>query len=411
MTTRSRYSLHFVVAWSVLLSSCGGGSSSPGLPPATPPAAPTAPNLVQSVVMSGLQSPWDMAFLDDGTLFFTEKCRGLSVRSSTGVVTRLFGSAGSALLASDFFCDGQSGMHGVALDPQFSSNRFIYVYMPSSAGPGMKANRVVRLVVGTNLTSVGNRIDIVTGIPLKTAATANGSSGAHSGGRIRFGPGDGLLYVTTGDNHDGPLPQDPQRLGGKVLRVDRDGSAAAANNSPPGFDRRIFTYGHRNPQGIAFRPGSFVPYVAEHGPNHSDEVTALVNGGNGGWDPTNRPSLACPDNYCGYAGNAVTMPMTDIGRFPGAMRPAWSNTGLSQGMGPAEFLSGPQWKAWNGRLLVGIMGANRLDLLELDALGTVTSRSNVGSLPAARFRSLVNAPDGSLYIATDGGEIWRVTPQ
>jgi glucose/arabinose dehydrogenase len=361
--------------------------------------------------MSGLQSPWDMAFLDDGTLFFTEKCRGLSVRSSSGVVTRLFGSAGSALLASDLFCDGQSGMHGVALDPQFSSNRFIYVYMPSSAGPGMKANRVVRLVVGTNLTSVGNRIDIVTGIPLKTAATANGSSGAHSGGRIRFGPGDGLLYVTTGDNHDGPLPQDPQRLGGKVLRVDRDGSAAAANNPPPGFDRRIFTYGHRNPQGIAFRPGSFVPYVAEHGPNHSDEVTALVNGGNGGWDPTNRPSLACPDNYCGYAGNAVTMPMTDIGRFPGAMRPAWSNTGLSQGMGPAEFLSGPQWKAWNGRLLVGIMGANRLDLLELDALGTVTSRSNVGSLPAARFRSLVNAPDGSLYIATDGGEIWRVTPQ
>jgi aldose sugar dehydrogenase len=361
--------------------------------------------------MSGLQSPWDMAFLGDGTLFFTEKCRGLSVRSNTGVVTRLFGSAGSALPASDFFCDGQSGMHGVALDPQFSSNRFVYVYMPSSAGPSGGANRVVRLVVSANLTSVSNRIDIVTGIPLKTIATANGSSGAHSGGRIRFGPGDGLLYVTTGDNHDGPLPQDPQRLGGKVLRVDRDGRAATDNNPPPGFDRRIFTYGHRNPQGIAFRPSSLVPYVAEHGPNHSDEVTALVNGGNGGWDPSNRPSLNCPDNYCGYAGTAVTMPMTDISRFPSAMRPAWINSGLSQGMGPAEFLSGPQWRAWNGRLLVGIMAANRLDLLELDMLGTVTSRSNFGSLPAARFRSLVNAPDGSLYIATDGGEIWRVTPQ
>jgi glucose/arabinose dehydrogenase len=79
-------------------------------------------------------------------------------------------------------------------------------------------------------------------------------------------------------------------------------------------------------------------------------------------------------------------------------------------MGPATFLIGAQWKAWDGRLLVGVMGANRLDLLELNSAGTVATRSSFGSLTAARYRALVQGPDGNLYIATDGGEIWRVVP-
>jgi len=161
-------------------------------------------------------------------------------------------------------------------------------------------------------------------------------------------------------------------------------------------------------QGIDFRPGSGVPYVAEHGPNHSDEVTALRAGGNGGWDPKNRPSLTCADAYCGYAGNPTSMPMTDTQRFPAAMRPAWSNNGSSQGMGPATFLVGEQWGAWNGRLAVGIMAGNRLDILALDAGGVGTGTSPSG-LPSARYRALTLAADGSLYIATDAGEIWRVT--
>ncbi|MDZ7651427.1 MAG: PQQ-dependent sugar dehydrogenase [Burkholderiaceae bacterium] len=360
-----------------------------------------------------------MAFLADGTMFFTEKCRGLSVRAPGGTVTRLFGTsafvAGSTggLVASDFFCEGQSGMHGVAVDPQFASNRYIYVYMASSLTTNPRANRVVRLVVNSNNTAVSGRTDIVTGLAYKNAGTANGGAGAHSGGRIRFSPADGYLYITTGDNHDGELPQHPTRLGGKVLRVDRDGNAAPGNNAPAGFDARIFTYGHRNPQGITFRPGSNQPFTAEHGPGHSDEVTALVAGGNAGWDP--RPNVgargACPGDYCGYQGDATFMPMTDTTRFPNALRPTWNNSGASGGMGPATFLSGTQWKLWDGRLLVGIMGSNRLDLLELNTAGTSATRSAFGTLPGARYRSLVQGPDGNLYVATDGGEIWRVVPQ
>jgi glucose/arabinose dehydrogenase len=282
----------------------------------------------------------------------------------------------------------------------------VFVMMASNRSTSPRTNRVVRLTLDDGFAAVTARVDIVTDIAYKDAGTPNGGAGAHSGGRLRFGP-DGFLYVTTGDNHDGPLPQHPTRLGGKVLRIDRDGNAAPGNNAPAGFDPRIYGYGFRNVQGLTFRPGSGQPFIAEHGPNHSDEVTALVAGGNGGWDPQNRPSLNCPAGYCGYAGSATTMPMTDLTRFPNALRPSWQNNGASQGVGPATFLSGTSWKAWDGRLLVGIMGGQRLELLTLNASGTVTATTRV-DLPAARYRSLVVAPDQALWVATDAGELWRV---
>ena len=194
-----------------------------------------------------------------------------------------------------------------------------------------------------------------------------------------------------------------------MLRVTTTGAAAPGNAPPSGFDARIFTYGHRNVQGITFRPGTGQPFTSEHGPNHSDEVTPLVNGRNAGWDPKDRPALSCPDGYCGYAGNPSTMPMTDVGRFPTALPPSWTNDGDSQGMGPAEFLVGTQWRGWNGRLAVGFMGGSRLAILELNAAGSATNVVNA-SLPSARYRALTLGPDGNLYVATDAGEIWRVVP-
>jgi glucose/arabinose dehydrogenase len=222
------------------------------------------------------------------------------------------------------------------------------------------------------------------------------------------------LWITTGDNHDPALPQDPKRLGGKVLRVDRDGRAAPDNHPPAGFDPRIYTYGHRNVQGIAFRPAgqpnAGQAFSAEHGPNHSDEVTPLVAGGNGGWDPQKRPELRCTDGYCGYAGDPQSMPMTDTERFPNAMRPAWNNQQRSQGTGPLTFLDGAQWKGWNGRLAVGVMRGQRLDLLTLDTRGMAIA-TETAPLPALRLRSLVPGPDGALWVSTDEGQILKITPR
>ena len=278
----------------LLFFACASDPETPVQPvtPVTPVAPVTDPPvLTRSVVESGLSAPWDVAISSDGALFYTERCAGLRVRRSNGTRARLFGTTGSALVAPDLFCLGQSGMNGVALDPGFATNRLIYVFMASTLTTSPRTNRVVRLQLDADYTTVS--------------------------ARIRFGP-DGFLYIATGDNHNATLPQHPTLLGGKVLRVTTSGADAPGNNPPAGFDPRIFTYGLRNPQGIAFRPGSGQPFIAEHGPNHSDEVTRLVAGGNGGWDPQGRPSLTCPSSYCGYAGTPTSMPMTDLARFPAA---------------------------------------------------------------------------------------------
>jgi glucose/arabinose dehydrogenase len=395
-----------------------------------------APSVTHEVVLSDLSNPWDMAFLADGTMFFTEKCDGLSVLLPSGEVKKLLGMTGSegyASTADDLFCEGQAGMQGVAVDPDFETNRTIYVYSTSSmTAPG--TNRVLRLSVADDFSGVGDRTDIIEDIQYKPAATDHpfGGPGAHNGGRLRWNPGDGFLYVTTGDTHNGEVPQSPTLIGGKVLRIDRDGNAAEGNNPPEGFDPRVYTYGHRNVQGIAFRPSDNTPVVAEHGPWHSDEVTVLVNGGNGGWDP--RPNVAgrgdCPDNYCGYSPNQMEgmdpaerskfMPMTDTASYPDAMPPAWVNNGLSQGTGSAVFLTGAQWGDWDGRLAVGVMGigfggtpvGQRIDVIDLAedglSVGEVTSVSL--PMPAGRFRSVVQGPDGSLYTAIDEGTIYKLTP-
>ncbi len=393
------------------------------------------PSLTSTTVVSGRENTWDMAFLPDGTMFFTEKCRGLSVRLPSGTINALLGMKdiqGYPESAADLFCSGQAGMSGVAVDPDFASNRFIYVFSSSSlTAPG--SNRVLRLRVNADLTRVADRTDIVADIPYKPAPSDHpfGDPGAHNGGRLRFGPADGFLYVTTGDTHNGAVPQSPTLIGGKVLRIDRDGRPAPGNNAPQGFDPRIFTYGHRNPQGICFRPGNNQVFTAENGPWHTDEVTLLSPGGNAGWDP--RPNVngrgPCPDNYCGYSPNqmeamppaerAAFMPMTDTRAYPNAMKPAWTNEGLSQGMSSCAFLNGQQWRGWNGRMVVSLMGiaihgtpvGNRLDLLEIAPDGSSATRTTMSlPIPADRFRSVVQGPDGNLYIAVDQGEIHQIRP-
>jgi len=396
-----------------------------------------APILSTDVVAAKLDSPWDMSFLKDGTMFFTEKCKGLSVRTPSGAINKLHGMTGTTGYASasaDLFCDGQAGMMGVEVDPDFAKNRYLFVYSSSNLN-NKQVNRVMRFKVGNDFKSVSDRTDIVSDIGYKPKASKHpfGGPGAHNGGRIRFSPTDGFLYVTTGDNHFGLGPQSPTIIAGKVLRIDRDGKAAADNKPPAGFDSRIYTYGHRNPQGIAFRPGDSRPFTAENGPWHSDEVTALENGGNAGWDP--RPNMAgrkdCPDDYCGYSPNqmgamdpkerSAFMSMTDLKTYPKAMKPAWNNNGLSQGMFCNTFLSGSKWKDWDGQMVVGYAGigihgtpvGNRLEVLKISSDGLKATKTDV-SWPTAtgRFRACTLGPDGNLYVALeDQGNIIRVTPQ
>ena len=394
---------------------------------------------VTADVFQQSENPWDMAFLPDNTMFFTEKCKGLSVRLPSGSVNKLLGAGGSTgfpAVKSDLFCDGQAGVQGVAIDPDFSQNRYIYLFSSSKGANrtyGGYNNIVIRMKVNPSLDGIFDIVEIINDLGYKPMKSNHpfGGPGAHNGGRLRFGP-DGFLYATIGDNHNGAGPQSPTELRGKLLRVDRDGNAAPGNNPPAGFDKRIFAYGFRNPQGIAFRPGSGDVYLSENGPWHSDEVTKVVNGGNGGWDPRDNVNGrgACPDNYCGYSPNqmgalppaerAAFMPMTDTKAYPNAMKPAWNNNGLSQGMCGSVWLVGKQWKEWEGRLAVGYAGigihgtptGNRIDILDIAQDGSSAKREELlWPTFAGRFRHLSQGADGALYVADEAsGSIYRVAP-
>ena len=394
-------------------------------------------SLQSEAVLEGLENPWDMAFLDDGTMLFTEKCKGLSVRMPDGTVNALYGvgeTEGYPSSGPDLFCEGQAGMMGVAFDPDFESNRRIYVYATSNMSDP-HTNRLMRFTFNEDFSAVADRTDIVDDVPYKMEASDHpfGGPGAHNGGRVRFGP-DGALWLTTGDNHNEEIPQSPTIMGSKVLRMDTDGQAHPDNAPPEGFDQRTYTYGHRNVQGIAFHPETGQAVIAEHGPWHSDEITVLENGGNGGWDP--RANMAgrddCPDGYCGYMPNqnegmnryerAAFMPMTDFETYPDAMPPVWENNGWSQGTSSAAFLEGEQWGDWDGALVVGIMGigfggtpiGQRIDVIQFyDDGGTlVVEDVTEMTLPmeSGRFRSVVLGPEGSLYTAVDEGTIYKLTP-
>ena len=207
------------------------------------------PDISAMSVMNGLENPWDMAFTNDGDMFVTEKCKGLSVKTSSGSVHALAGMKGSKGYAStfnDLFCSGQAGMMGVALDPNFNKNRRIYVASTSDKyhGSGCKTNFekcdgniIMRMEVSKDMKSVSNRVDIVKDIQYKPFESDHpfGGPGAHNGNRLRFGP-EGYLWATTGDRHRGVVPQSPKLLGGNVLRIDTDGKAHPGNKPPRGFD-------------------------------------------------------------------------------------------------------------------------------------------------------------------------------
>jgi len=352
------------------------------------------PSLARTVFMSGLQNPWDLAFTPDGAMLYTERGAGLSVRLANGTRRQVYAPA-------DMVAFEQCGMLGVAIDPQFATNRRIYLYLSSNAS-GATDSRIVAVTVDAGYTSVSGRRDILTGITYL--------NGTHCGGRVRFGP-DGYLYVTTGDTRQGVVPQSVTALGAKVLRIDRDGNAAPGNNVPAGGHPSIFARGFRNVQGIDFRPGSGTPYISEHGPGYSDEVTPIRAGGNGGWDPFCSAGSEHGVQYCGYNG---TTPMTDTVRYPDAMRPAWTTGNLSEGMAGGAFVAGAAWREWHGAFVAALLAGRRLEVLRLDGSGTFATSTPILDTLGVRLRTVVLGPDGALYITTDGkpggDEVWRLAP-
>lgn len=182
--------------------------------------------------------------------------------------------------------------------------------------------------------------------------------------------------------------------------MDTDGNGAPGN--PGGVLRdEIYTYGHRNVQGLAFRPSDGTPFSVEHGPDRDDEFNRLEPGGNYGWDPV--------------PGYNESVPMTDLVKYPDAIPAAWSSGFPTIAPSGAGFVTGAQWSIWNESLAVAVLKGRELRFVHLNQAGTLVSYFSIALDGGDRLRSAVQGPDGSLYLATDvggtGGRILRVTPR
>jgi glucose/arabinose dehydrogenase len=337
------------------------------------------PALTVSVVAGGLSIPWDIGFTPDGTLLYTERAGRIGVVDATGPRT--------IATVPGVYVTGEGGALGLAIDPDFATNRRIYVCQTWTDVLTTDVRLHAWIVDSTYTTAT--RVDP----PLFSGGPAEG--GRHVGCRTRFGP-DGYLWVGTGDASVGTNPQDLDSLGGKVLRLDKLTGVGAPGNVEDGS--LIYTYGHRNVQGLAFRPGSGQAFSVEHGPDRDDEVTPLRSGGNSGWDP--------------IPGYNETVPMTDLVKFPDAMRPTWKSGPPPLATSGATFLTGAGWRSWNGALVVACLRSTHLRIFFLDGGNNLTGTEVFLDLPD-RLRSPVVGPDGSLYVTTSNGtddRILKVTP-
>jgi len=281
----------------------------------------------------------------------------------------------------------KGGMMGMAVDGSFASNRHIYTCFLSNITGSLDV-RVARWTIDAGYTTLTNRLDIITGISY--------SSGRHSGCRPRFGP-DGYLWVGTGDAAVGTNPQSPTSLGGKVLRVDRDG-LGAPGNAGGAFRPQIHDYGHRNVQGLAFRPSDGMPFSVEHGTDRDDEVNSLVAGANYGWDPV--------------PGYDESRPMTDKTKFPAAKDASWSSGYPTIAPSGATFLTGSQWGAWNGAMAVAVLKGTQVRILTFNPNGTLATDYGAFVTNQGRLRAAALGPDGNLYLSQDAnpGSILKVVP-
>ena len=279
----------------------------------------------------------------------------------------------------DLFAKGETGLMGIVVDPDFTSNRRFYTCQ-GHTGPEVQ---VIAWTIDAAYTTATRVADpLVGGMPAA-------SSGRHGGCRLRFGP-QGYLWIATGDTASGTVPQDLTSLGGKILRVDSSTGAGAPAN-PFTSSPRIYTYGHRNPQGLALRPGTSQMWSVEHGPSVDDEINLLVAGRNYGWDPV--------------PGYNESVSMTDLVKFPGALEAKWSSGSPTLATSGGIFLEGDQWGVWEGRLAVATLKDKKLRLFEFTPGGELVSQVIVPELDGtySRLRTPMLGPNGGLYVTTSNG--------
>ncbi len=351
----------------------------------------SVPELAVEVLVADLNNPWDLAQAPDGTVIFDQRGGGLWAHRPDGTVTAVQADF------EDLFATGETGLMGLVLDPEFADNRRFFTCQGYAPGADI---RVISWQMSADYAEATRLVDpLVSGLPL--------TSGRHGGCRLRFDV-DGALRVGTGDAATGGNAQDLNSLGGKTLRVDPDTGEPWPDNPFIGdanANPLIYTYGHRNVQGLALRPDTGDIYTAEHGPDVDDEINLLTPGGNYGWNPvgSNR------DDY------NESVPMTDPS-IPSAVPALWSSGDPTLATSGSTFLDGEEWGAYDGLLLVGLLKGEGILVLQFEPDGGLISASRLPGFDGTygRIRTVQLGNDGAFYVTTSngGGDVLlRVTPQ
>lgn len=349
------------------------------------------PGLRTRVAMRGLDIPWDVAALPSGGWLVTERDRlRITIRRPDGTRDILANNP------AGFWASGETGLMSIAVDPNVRRNDRFYTCSGFKAG-GTPEVRVIAWHLNRARTKATRVGPLVTGIEI--------NSGRHGGCRIRFDP-RGSMYVGTGDAAVGTNARDQGSLNGKVLRLNRfNGKPWPTNPWPRAADpdrRYVYTYGHRNVQGLAFRPGDRM-WSVEHGSFRDDEVNRLIPGGDYGWNPV-------PDYN-------ESVPMTDFS-LPGRQRGArWRSGDPTIATSGATWVRGKRWGAYRGTLAVCALAAEKLVFMRFDADHRLVRTRTPAALNGdfGRLRSVTQTKSGALLVTTANGggkdKIVRVTPR
>lgn len=334
------------------------------------------------VVVPGLDIAWGMDFLPDGSMLITEKS-GELIHFKNGQKQQVQG-------APEVYNRGQGGFLDVALSPNYQSDGWIYFTYASSAGEGEGGN--------TELMRAKLENNQLTNKEVLYKAVPNSTRGQHFGSRIDF-DNEGHLYFSVGDRGDRDVnPQDLTRDGGKVYRLNLDGSIPKDNPfvGVSGAKEAVFSYGHRNPQGMIFNSDTNEIWVHEHGPQGGDEINVVKKGANYGW-----PLVSYGINYDGTS-------FTDETSGPDFEDPIyyWVPSIAPSGF---AYVTSDKYPNLKGDILVGSLKFQYVEHLTLDGK-KVTAREkileNIG-----RVRDVVQSPDGDIYVSVEGKGIVKILPK
>ena len=334
------------------------------------------------LIFSDVQIPWSVAWLPNGDMLVADRGGSLLRVRDGELISRIED-------VPEVFARGQGGLLDVVLHPDYEENGWLYISYSSPEGEGQGANTSI---MRAKLTE--NKL---TDKEIVYQAIPNTTRGVHYGSRIAF-DSNNYLYFSIGDRgRRNEYPQDLSKDAGKIYRLHDDGSIPGDNPFVGEDDAvaAIFSYGHRNPQGMAIHPETGAVWAHEHGPQGGDELNLVEAGKNYGW-----PVISYGINYNGTS-------FTDLTEKEGMEQPKmyWSPSIAPSGL---AFVTSDKYPEWQGKALVGSLKFGYLVLVSFD--GDEVAKKEIVLDGIGRTRDVRQGPDGFIYVAVDGEGVYRINP-